>query len=174
MATVADIMTPNPTCCTPRSSMLEAARIMRDHDCGIVPIVEDETTMRLVGVITDRDIVVRLIAEGRNPLESSVSDCITRGVHTLHPNDSLRDCRQLMEGQHVRRIPIVDGSDRLIGIVAMADLAEEIEDDKLGKTLAEVSEPDNRQLYSEVHEDTSTGNTITSDTDPVNEHSVAT
>ena len=161
MATLADVMTRHPICCTPRDSVVDAARIMRDEDCGIVPIVEDRSTMRLVGVATDRDIVIRAIANGRNPYECTVRECATERVHALPAEASLKECRQLMESRQIRRVPVVDESQTLIGIVAMADLAEEVDDDKLGELLTEVSEPDSRQLYSEVNEDNRAGETVT-------------
>jgi CBS domain-containing protein len=165
MATLADIMTRRPICCTPQDTLVDAARIMRDEDCGIVPIVEDMTTMRLVGVVTDRDIVIRCVADGRNPAECTVSEGGTERVYALPATASLKECRQLMESRQVRRVPVVDESQTLIGIVSLADLAQEVDDGKLGRTLDEISESDSRQLYSEVTEDNKTGGTVTSVTD---------
>lgn len=165
MATLTDVMTRHPICCTPQESVVDAARIMRDEDCGIVPIVEDKSTMRLVGLITDRDIAIRCVADGRNPQECTVRECGTERVFSLPAEASLKDCRQLMQSRQVRRVPIVDESGTLIGIVSLADLVQEVDDDKLGQTLDEISEPDSRQLYSEVNEDNRTGGTLTSISD---------
>jgi CBS domain-containing protein len=173
MTNLADVMTPNPACCTLQSSIQEAARIMRDHDCGIVPVVEDSSNMRLIGVVTDRDIVIRILADGNGAASYTVADCLTRDVRSLTPDASLMDCRQLMESSQVRRVPVVDANSRLVGIVSMADLADELSDDEMGKTLTEVSEPDNRQLYSEVHEETRSANEVTPDVDPTQERQVA-
>jgi CBS domain-containing protein len=165
MATLADVMTRRPICCIPTDNVVDAARIMRDEDCGIVPIVEDMTTMRLVGVVTDRDIVIRCVSQGRNPKECTVGEIGTERVHALPAGASLKECRQLMESCQVRRVPVVDESEMLIGIVSMADLAEELDDAKLGHTLTEISEPDSRHLFSEVNEDKRSGGTMTSITD---------
>ena len=153
METIKDVMTRNPSCCTPQDTVQTAARIMATHDCGIVPVVESQDNRALVGVITDRDIVVRSVASGRNPADARVGECISRNAHTLTPDDSLEECRKLMEQWQVRRVPIVDAQNRLLGIVAMADLADELEKGQLGEALAEVSEKDQRQLYGEMHED---------------------
>jgi CBS domain-containing protein len=172
MKTVADVMTTQPACCTPESAVVEAARLMRDHDCGVVPVVESMETRRLVGVVTDRDIVVRLVAEGRSLPEAVVRDCLTAQVRTLPPDATLEACRRTMEQSGIRRVPIVDGSGKIVGIVALADVAEEIPEAELGRTLTEVSEPDSRQLYSEVNEDTRAGAHITPVDDPVAQRAI--
>lgn len=171
-ATIADVMTPHPTGCTPLTPLSEVARIMREHDCGIVPIVEDTNTNRLMGVVTDRDIIVRLLADGRCPLEATAQDAMTCTVHALTSETPLNECRSLMESQQVRRIPVVDANQALVGIVSLSDIAEEVEDSALGRTLTEISEPDQRQLYSEVHEHNRTGGTITPVQDPTERHPV--
>lgn len=172
MPNLGDIMTANPTACTPDATATQAARTMRDHDCGIVPVVEDPGTMRLVGVVTDRDIAVRLAAEGRDPAVASVQECWTQQVASLPITAGIDECRRLMEARQVRRVPIVDEQGALVGIVSMADLAQEVSDQALGITLAEVSEPDRRQLYGEVNETSQTGNTVTWVDDPVAQRAI--
>lgn len=153
MESIQDVMTRNPICCTPQDAVQAAARIMAENDCGIVPVVESQENRTLLGVITDRDIVVRSVVKGEDPAEAHVESCFSRNAHTLAPDASLQDCRRLMEQWQVRRVPIVDAQNRLLGIVAMADLADDIDKANLGEALAEVSEKDQRQLYGEMHED---------------------
>lgn len=167
MATVSNIMTRHPVCCTPNEPIHCAAVIMRDHDCGIVPVVEDRNTMRLVGVITDRDIVVRIVAAGKDPNVEPLGPYASHGIGTVRPQATLEECRKVMETRHVRRVPVTDEHCRLVGIVSMADLAKALDADKMGHTLEEVSETDTRQLYSEVHEDTRSGLQVAADADPV-------
>jgi CBS domain-containing protein len=171
MATVAEIMTRNPETVTPDSSLMEVARIMRDHDTGIVPIVESGGTLRLVGVITDRDIVIRAVADGKT--DGRAEDCMTDRVQWLTPEASTDECMRLMEGSQVRRIPIVDASMRLVGIVSMADLADVVSEDRLGNTLEEISEPDSRQLYSEVNELGRAGNQVQPVQTPTDKQDIA-
>ncbi len=173
MATVSDIMTPRPVCCTPNEPIQCAAIIMRDHDCGIVPVVEDRDTMRLVGVITDRDIVVRIVAAGKDPNSEPLKAYCSQGIGTVRPQATLEECRRVMETRQVRRVPVTDEHGRLVGIVAMADLAHALDAAKVGQTLEEVSETDTRQLYSEVSEDSRSGLHVASTGDPTKEHRVA-
>jgi CBS domain-containing protein len=173
MATVHNIMTPHPVCCVPNESVHAAAVLMRDHDCGIVPVVEDRGTMRLVGVITDRDVVVRIVAAGKDPNNERISMYCSHAVGTVRPQATLEECRRVMETRHVRRVPVTDEHGRLIGIVSIADLARAIGTEEIAHTLEEVSEPDSRQLYSEVHEDRRSGFQIAADSDPVEKLRVA-
>jgi CBS domain-containing protein len=160
-------MTPRPVCCTPNDPIHCAAVIMRDHDCGIVPVVEDRGTMRLVGVITARDVVVRIVAAGKDPNTEPLGPYCSHGIGTVRPQATLEECRKVMETRHVRRVPVTDEHGRLVGIVSMADLARALDADKIGHTLEEVSEADTRQLYSEVHEHSRSGLEIAADVDPV-------
>jgi CBS domain-containing protein len=135
-----DIMTANPQVVTPEDSVTRAAEIMRDSDVGVVPVVEDQGSMRLAGLVTDRDIAVRVVAEGRN------SDCTTRevmssGISSVSPEDDVSRVMELMKREQVRRIPVCEG-DRLVGIIAQADVATEISDRKTGDVVQKISEPD--------------------------------
>jgi CBS domain-containing protein len=135
-----DIMTANPQCVTPEDSISRAAEIMRDSDVGVVPVVEDQGSMRLAGVVTDRDIAVRVVAEGRN------SDCRARevmssGLATVRPDDDVDSVLRLMKAEQVRRVPVVEG-DRLVGIIAQADVATDLHSDrKTGDVVEKISEP---------------------------------
>lgn len=117
----ADIMTEDPAAVTPEATLADAARTMRDLNVGIIPVVSDAGSRRLEGVITDRDITVRAVAEGRGG-DTKVADCMTRDVEACHPGDRVRDVLHVMEAQQVRRVPVVDHAGALVGIIAQADL----------------------------------------------------
>lgn len=134
-----DIMTGNPRCVTADDTITRAAEIMRDTDVGIVPVVEDSGTMRLAGVVTDRDIAVRVVAEGRGS-NVNVRDIMSSRLATVRPDDDLDRVTELMKTEQVRRIPVVDG-DRLVGIIAQADVAREGRDRRTGDVVERISEP---------------------------------
>ena len=134
-----DIMTANPRCVTTADSITRAAEIMRDTDVGIVPVVEDSGSMRLAGVVTDRDIAIRIVAEGRGN-DVNVREVMSSGLATVRPDDDLDRVTELMKSEQVRRIPVVDG-DRLVGIIALADVAREGRDKKTGDVVEHISEP---------------------------------
>jgi CBS domain-containing protein len=141
----ADIMTENPEVVTPDATLADAARKMRDLDVGIIPVVESEGNRRLRGVITDRDITIRAVAEGRDATSTRVSDVMTSGVETCNKNDSVQDVLQLMEREQVRRVPITDREGRLVGIIAQADVATDLDSElgsrRVADTLERISEP---------------------------------
>lgn len=131
-----DIMTGSVTTATRDNTLQDVARLMRDGDMGSVPVVEDG---RLVGIVTDRDIVVRSIADGRDA-SSSVADAMTADVFSVKPDDFAFEAVRLMGDKQVRRVPVVDDDGRLVGIIAMADIALEMEDEKeIAETLEEIS-----------------------------------
>jgi CBS domain-containing protein len=134
---VREIMTPNPRTVSPEQSVVEAARIMRDEDVGSLPVVEDD---RLVGVVTDRDIVVRVIAEGRDPSSTSVGQIESRDVVAVTPDQDLDQALAEMARHQVRRLPVVEG-DRLVGVVAQADVARKADEEKTGEVVEQISEP---------------------------------
>lgn len=119
---IKDIMTLNPTCCRPGATLQEVAQVMRDEDIGEVPVVEADGAKRLVGVVTDRDIVVRAIAAGREPSKSTAADCMTAPAITCNEGETLQECAQAMASHRIRRMPIIDENGELCGIVAQADL----------------------------------------------------
>jgi CBS domain-containing protein len=114
------LMTRNPRFCLATSPLDEVARAMRDEDVGEIPVVDLDR--HPVGVITDRDIVVRTLADGRNPLDVRVQDCMTAPPVVIQEDASVEDCARLMERQKIRRVPVVDARGALCGIVSLADL----------------------------------------------------
>lgn len=119
---VSNVMTENPACCTPNSSLTEVARLMVEHDCGEIPVVEDMMSRKLAGVITDRDIATRIVAQGKNSADARASDCMTTPCIAVSPDTSLEDCCEVMESAKIRRVPVVDDKGGVVGIVSLADV----------------------------------------------------
>jgi CBS domain-containing protein len=137
-----DIMSRNPTCVTPETPLVEAARLMKQENIGVVPVVESEQSRRLVGVLTDRDIAIRVVAEGRDGATTSVGHVMTSEVRSASPDDSVDDVMTIMGREQVRRIPIVDDRGALVGIIAQADIVIEAKDDgRAEETVEQISQP---------------------------------
>ena len=133
---IRDVMTPNPRTVSPDDSILNAARIMRDEDTGVVPVVDNG---RPVGMVTDRDIVVRAVADG-GQMNRPVRDIATTNVVCVTPEMSTREANELMREHQVRRLPVVEG-ERLVGVVSLGDLAvKESKEGRSGETLERISE----------------------------------
>ena len=133
---ISDVMTPNPKTVKPTDSLQMAAEIMRDEDTGVVPVVEDG---RIVGVVTDRDIVIRAVADG--DFTARVHDIVSDDVVTATPDMDTADASELMSEHQIRRLPVIDEADVLVGIVSLGDLAvKEGRDSRMGETLENISE----------------------------------
>ena len=137
---VKEIMTAVPAVCRPDTPLEEVARTMVGRDCGAIPVVAQGNSA-VAGIITDRDIVVRAVAEGRNPLSLTASSCMTSPVFTIGEDASLDDCTDLMESKKVRRVPVVSTSGALVGIVAQADVARHASRKEAGELVRDVSAP---------------------------------
>ena len=142
---VRDVMTKDPSCVTPGATIREAAQLMQRENVGIIPVVEEKGSRKLLGVVTDRDIALRIVAEGRDG-GTRVSDVMSSNrIHTCKPDDNVDDAMEAMASEQVRRIPIVDERGELVGIVAQADIVRKTRDeDKAGNTVKEISEPGGR------------------------------
>jgi CBS domain-containing protein len=114
-------MTPSPTACQPHHTITEAAELMKREDCGLVPIVSEHG--KLIGVLTDRDIVINAVAAGRDPRNTAVSEVMSTEVVTCLPQETIETVMEQMATRQVRRIPIVDRDGSLVGIVSQADIA---------------------------------------------------
>ena len=132
---IKDVMTSQVHSCETSASVLDAAKLMAQEDVGPIPVVENG---RLMGIVTDRDIAVRVVAEGRDPSSTTVGQIASRDVVTATPDDDLDDVTSLLAQHQVRRIPVVEG-DRLVGIVAQADIARMGKDKKTGEVVEEIS-----------------------------------
>jgi CBS domain-containing protein len=142
---VRDVMTKDPACVTPGATIREAAQLMQRENVGIVPVVEEKGTNRLLGVVTDRDIAIRIVAEGRDA-GTRVSDVMSSNrLRTCTLDDDVDAVMEAMADEQLRRIPIVDDRGMLVGIVAQADIVRKTRDeDKAGNTVKEISEPGGR------------------------------
>ena len=138
---VKEVMTANPACCTPDTPLPQVAKMMVDNDCGEIPVVDSQERKIPLGVVTDRDIVCRTVAENRNPLELTAADSMSTPIVTVNPDTLVKECCRIMEEKQIRRVPVVDADGALCGIVALADLAREANDGVAGQVVKEVSEP---------------------------------
>jgi CBS domain-containing protein len=136
-----EVMTENPSCCLPGDSVFEAAQLMKSEGVGPIPIINDKETKKLEGIVTDRDLVLKVVAEGLDPKTTRVKDVMTTGIVTCGPDDRVDGAIELMEQHQVRRIPIVDDSNRLVGIIAQADIATRMnEPQKTAEVVEQISE----------------------------------
>jgi len=135
-----EIMTKNPEFCLPTDSVLKAAQLMKSEDIGPIPIVEDKATKKLTGIVTDRDLALKVVAEARDPKNTPVEEVMTEDVVTCEENDDLDKAIKLMQDYQVRRIPVVDKNDHLLGIIAQADVATRFGSSRTtGKIVEQVS-----------------------------------
>jgi CBS domain-containing protein len=140
MAQVSDTMTRDPRTLSPQSSVAEAARLMDELNVGVVPVCEGE---RLVGMVTDRDIVVRGIARDLDPRSCKLSDVMSGHVRTVHEEDDVEEVLNEMATAQIRRMPVVDSQDRLVGIISLGDIAAKgpADEGELAASLGDISEP---------------------------------
>jgi CBS domain-containing protein len=136
---VRDIMTENPACCLTTTSLQETARMMHDHDCGCIPVVEDLESKKPIGTITDRDITIRTIAHGKNPMQMTAGEVMTTQVVTVTPDTSVEECSNTMEKNQIRRVVVVDENGACCGMVAQADIAINADHRTAAEVVQEVS-----------------------------------
>lgn len=137
-----DIMSADPVCVTPQTPIEEAARLMKDHDVGVLPVVTEEGSRELVGVITDRDIAIRHVAEGHSSPDRPVREAMSGNVKTCRADTAVEDVMQTMGREQIRRIPIVDERGSLVGMVSQADVVLEAKNDKKAEEMVEnISRP---------------------------------
>ncbi|MCY1019886.1 CBS domain-containing protein [Pyxidicoccus sp. MSG2] len=134
---VEEVMTENPVTCMPDTSLQQAARWMVDGDCGALPVIDIDN--KPLGVITDRDITCRIIANGKDPYSLHVDDAMTHSTATVYRDTSLEDCRDLMEENQVRRMIVIDDDGTVCGMVSQADLAQHMEAEDTAELVREVS-----------------------------------
>jgi CBS domain-containing protein len=140
---IEEIMTPEPVCCYATDTVQTAATIMREMDCGVVPVLENETSKRVVGIVTDRDLAIRSDAEGRDPSTMKVSECMSTDLVCCRPQDDVVTVLDMMKANQVRRVPVVDAQNHVVGIVATADmvLCGELPAEEIDETMHDLSEP---------------------------------
>lgn len=141
MTTCRDVMTKNPVYALPHDTVAEVARLMKDKDIGPVPIVQDRDGTQLVGIVTDRDLAIKVVADGLDPVTTRVSDVMTTDVVTCREDDKIDKALNAMSKHQLRRIPVVDTNNMLVGIIAQADVATRMnEPEKTGEVVKEISE----------------------------------
>lgn len=134
-----DVMTPDPACCSSRTTLDEVAKMMVLNDCGEIPIID--TFDHLVGVVTDRDIVCRVVAEGKNPAAHTAESCMTSPVVTVPEEAPLSEVVSTMEKHQIRRVLVVDDGGGCTGIIAQADVARASRENEVAHLVREVSQP---------------------------------
>ena len=139
-----EVMTPDPVCCTPSMSAQGVACLMRENDCGAIPVVERDGSRKLVGVVTDRDIAVRGVADGHGT-DTPVQELMTAEPQACQQEDDVRQVEEVMKRNRVRRVPIIDTRGLLVGIIAQADLARRLDDsEEVAEVVERISEPGQR------------------------------
>lgn len=139
MTDVTSIMTANPATCRADTPLQQVAQLMVDHDCGQIPVVDGANAP--VGVVTDRDIAVRVVASGKDWSRATAGDAMSTPCTTVSSDSSVQDAARAMEGAKVRRVPVVDGDGKLAGIVAIADLVKAGKSEATAQVVKQVSEP---------------------------------
>jgi CBS domain-containing protein len=138
MPQVRELMTESPRTVPPDASAVDAAKVMQNEDAGVVPIVEDDG--RLVGVVTDRDIALRVVAEGREPDSTKVAEIASQNLATVDPQQDIDEALRLMAEHQVRRLPVVEEDGKLVGILAQADVARHLDASRTGEVVEQISE----------------------------------
>ena len=135
---IRDIMTPNPDTVSEKDSVRDAAQIMKQRDTGVVPVVDGR---KIIGLITDRDIVVRGLAEGKDCSSLRVNEVMTKNVRSVQEDASVDEVLRVMKGAEVRRVPVINKNNELVGIISIGDLAVQTnQDGKVGKAIEDISE----------------------------------
>ena len=118
-----EVMTKKPVCCLPDDLVAKAAQLMKSEHVGSIPVIENEQTRKLVGIVTDRDLALKIVAEGLDAKSTKVETVMTRKVVTCHAEDDLQKALDAMSEHQLRRIPVVDDDNKILGIIAQADVA---------------------------------------------------
>jgi CBS domain-containing protein len=134
---VRDVMTANPVTVSEKDSIRDVARIMAREDTGVVPVVDGR---KIIGLITDRDIVVRLVAEGKDTGNAKVNEAMSKSVRSVREDASVNEVLELMKSAEIRRVPVVNQNQELVGIVSIGDVAQTNRDGKIGETVEKISQ----------------------------------
>ena len=138
---VKEIMTRDVAYCSPDTSLQEIARMMREHDCGAIPVFDNDRNRHVIGIVTDRDIVIRAVAQGQNPAQLTARDVMSQPVATIPADADIDECCRLMEERQVRRVPVVERNGSCVGIVSQADVARSAPEHETAEVVQEISKP---------------------------------
>ena len=142
MKKCSDVMTEEVVTCSPEDSIIEVAQLMKNEDIGPVLIVDNDDSNTLIGIITDRDIVLKVIADGQDPKTTRVGEAMSKKLVTCRPDDDVEVAMKAMAQYQLRRIPVVDDNMKLVGIISQADLATRVDaPEKTAEVVKEISEP---------------------------------
>lgn len=142
MERCSDFMTQNPICCVPGESVERAAQLMMAEDVGSIPIIDDSRSRRLIGILTDRDIALRIVAEARDAGQTTVREVMTKTPICCGSEDEVQRALDTMASSQVRRVPIVDSHNRVVGIIAQGDIATRFsQPEKTAQVVKEISRP---------------------------------
>jgi len=135
------VMTKNPICCQPSDSVMKVAQWMKRENIGSIPVIENTETRKLVGIVTDRDLALKIVGEGSNPKEVKVEEVMTFKLVTCRPDDDIQRALDMMSEHQLRRIPIVDDEHKVIGIISQADIATRVnQPDKTAEIVKDISQ----------------------------------
>lgn len=141
MRTCNEVMTRNPVCCQPGDMVVRAAQLMKQENVGAIPVIENELTKKLVGILTDRDLALKIVAESLDASSTQTEAVMTPKVVTCHRNDNVQKAIDAMAVHQLRRIPVVDDNNRIVGIIAQADVATRVNHpEKTAEMVKEISQ----------------------------------
>ncbi len=137
-----DVMTQDPVCCLPTDTVSKAAQLMKDENVGSIPVIEDVQTMKLIGIVTDRDLALQVVAPKRDASTTLVEDVMTYEVITCRATDDVQKAVDAMAQHQLRRMPVIDGDQRIVGIISQADVATRVEkSEEVAEMVKEISQP---------------------------------
>lgn len=136
-----EVMTKDPVCCLPNDSALKAAELMKSGNIGSIPVIENEEGKKLIGIVTDRDLTLKIVAQGLDSKTRKIETLMSRNIVTCHPDDDLQKALDIMAEHQLRRLPVVDENGRIRGIIAQADIATRSEQpNKTAELVKEISQ----------------------------------
>jgi CBS domain-containing protein len=139
--TCSQLMTSDPACCVLEDSVVSAAILMKNHNIGSVPVVSDRSQMKVAGIVTDRDLTLRVVAEQRDYYRTRVADVMSQNLVTCRASDDYDEVIAAMKKRQIRRVPVVDDHGRLVGIISQADVARSLEPRQVAEVVEQISEP---------------------------------
>ena len=141
MKKCSEVMTKDPVCCLPNDSVAKVAELMKNENIGSIPVIESQQTQKLVGIVTDRDLALKIVSEGRDAKSTFVEAVMTRKVVSCFADDDLQKALNVMAGHQLRRIPVVDNDNKIVGIIAQADVATRVDQpEKTAEMVKEISQ----------------------------------
>jgi CBS domain-containing protein len=142
MKKCSEVMTKNPACCMPADSVSKAAQWMKKENVGSIPVIETEQSKKLVGIVTDRDIALKVVADGLDANSTTVANVMTQKVITCHIDDDLQKAVDAMAEYQLRRMPVVDNENKIVGIISQADVATRTnQPEETAKMVKDISQP---------------------------------